>query len=81
VNEHRPIDPVTVLAQTREALTEAMEAMAEARAIVESLKIQNAWLTKQVDLARKRSIYPEFCKHPGKCAGEGRCMAKWCCND
>lgn len=25
--------------------------------------------------------YPKFCKHPDKCAGKGRCMADWVCND
>lgn len=45
------------------------------------LKLQNNWLKEQVDLARDRTAYPKFCKHPGKCAGAGSCKAEWVCND
>lgn len=25
--------------------------------------------------------YPKFCRHPEKCAGKGRCMSDYVCND
>ena len=30
---------------------------------------------------KKRTAYPEFCTQPEKCAGKGKCMNDWVCND
>ncbi len=58
----------------REQLTPMEEEMAHQDRIIK-------YLRDKLDLVKKRTPYPQFCKHPNRCANTGRCQADWVCND
>jgi hypothetical protein len=69
------------LKDVRTTMADAGDVMKRATEEIGTLRAQVKFYKAQYDLAKARSTYPEFCKHPGKCAGAGRCMADWVCND
>lgn len=81
VSTETDLDPVLVLRETRKVFEAAQIAMKHATDELHLTRQHNNWLRGQLALARERTAYPEFCKHPGKCAGTGRCCAEHVCND
>jgi len=74
-------EAMAALGGIKRSSEEALRVMKEAGEAIVGLQQQVDFYKRQYDLAKARSTYPEFCKHPGKCAGAGRCMAEWVCND
>lgn len=63
------------------AMAEATQQLKELREELASLRLQRDYYYSHYKDAKSRTTYPEFCRHPGKCAGAGRCTADWVCND
>jgi hypothetical protein len=73
--------PEENLAAIKSTMEATVLTMAAATAAIDRLRLQVQYFKKHYNEAKARATYPEFCKHPGRCAGAGRCMAEWVCND
>jgi hypothetical protein len=65
------------------ALRADAERWRELPAWLEKYQIDYIGLLRDIDAARAKSNvpYPEFCRHPDKCAGRGTCPRDPCCCD